>query len=254
MGSLARDRDFRLFWAGHTVSAVGTHVTAVALPLTAALTLDAGAAGVSAVATAGYLPSVALPLLAGHWLEHRRRRPVMIAADVLRAAALGAVPVAWGFGAMSLGLRVAARLGYGRAFAVSLALSTGVPLALPLLPGRGLSYGVLLAACQLLSGIGLGSANVLSVTIRQLLIPRTALARSNGAYRTFTFGVLPLGAALGGVLGGALGTTRAMAVGSAGIALSALPMFTREIRTLRDPHTQRAAASGGTAVGVSGPR
>ncbi|MER5464129.1 MFS transporter [Streptomyces sp. NPDC002668] len=422
MGSLARDRDFRLFWAGHTVSAVGTHVTAVALPLTAALTLDAGAAGVSAVATAGYLPSVALPLLAGHWLEHRRRRPVMITADVLRAAALGAVPVAWGFGAMSLGLlvavalvvgaasvvfdiasfayvpdlvedaelaaanralqgsstaaqvggpgiagllvqllgpavavladalsyvasalgiagarraepgpaaqdarpgigegvrqirvspflrsltahaalynasaqilvvnlvvlavkerglsaggyglalsaggagaflgamlglRVAARLGYGRAFAVSLVLSTGVPLALPLLPGRGLSYGVLLAACQLLSGIGLGSANVLSVTIRQLLIPRTALARSNGAYRTFTFGVLPLGAALGGVLGGALGTTGAMAVGSAGIALSALPMFTREIRTLRDPHTQRAAASGGTAVGVSGPR
>ena len=85
------DGDFRRFWAGHTVSAVGTQVTAVALPLTAALTLDAGAAGVSAIATASYLPSAALPLLAGHSLERRRKRGVMIATDVIRAAAVAVV-------------------------------------------------------------------------------------------------------------------------------------------------------------------
>ena len=99
-------------------------------------------------------------------------------------------------GAM-LGLRLADRLGYGRAFGASLVLSTGLPLLLALLPGRGLQFGVLLEPCSSAPGIGLGSANVLSVTIRQLLIPRSTLARSNGAYRTFTFGVLPIGAALG---------------------------------------------------------
>ena len=72
-------------------------MTAVALPLTAALTLDAGAAGVSAIATATYLPSAALPLLAGHWLERRRKRGVMIATDVIRAAAIAVVPLAWAF-------------------------------------------------------------------------------------------------------------------------------------------------------------
>jgi hypothetical protein len=81
---------------------------------------------------------------------------------------------------------------------------------------------------------------VLSVTIRQLLIPRTALARSNGAYRTFTFGVLPIGAAIGGVLGSTFGTTTAVAVGTIGIALSALPMFVREVRTLETPVTTAA--------------
>ncbi|WP_328626034.1 MFS transporter [Streptomyces sp. NBC_00353] len=342
--ALLHDADFRRFWAGHTVSAVGAHVTAVALPLAAALTLDAGAAGVSAIATATYLPSVALPLFAGHWLESRRRRGIMIAADLLRAVALAAVPVAALLGGLSLplliavaltvgaasvvfdiagfayvpslvgendlpaanralqgsstaaqvsgpgiagllvqslgpavavladavsyvasalgvtgarrpepppvrnpdrpgmaeglrqiwvspflrsltahaalynagaqilvvnlvvlavkerglsaggyglalsaagagaflgamlGLRLAARLGYGRAFAASLVLSTGTPLLLPLLPGRSLSYGVLLGLCQALAGIGLGSANVLSVTVRQVLVPKTSLA------------------------------------------------------------------------------
>ena len=81
-------------------------VTAVALPLTAALTLDAGAAGVSAIATASYLPSAALPLLAGHWLERRRKRGVMIATDVIRAAAVAVIPLAWAFGQLTLPLLV----------------------------------------------------------------------------------------------------------------------------------------------------
>jgi hypothetical protein len=152
----------------------------------------------------------------------------------LSAGAYGLALSAGGAGALAgalPGLRPAARLGYGRAFAASLALSTGTPL----LPGHGTAYGVLLGLCQALAGVGLGSANVLSVTIRQLLIPRTALARSNGAYRAVTYGVLPVGAALGGTLGQALGSVTAVAVGAAGIALSALPMLTRDILALRDP-------------------
>src|SRR5690349_16126021 len=106
MGVTKRNRDFRNFWIGHTVSAVGTHVTAVALPLLATLVLDAGPTGVAAIATAAYLPNVLLPLLAGHWLERRRRRPVMIGADLLRAAALFAVPTTYAMGILTVPLLV----------------------------------------------------------------------------------------------------------------------------------------------------
>ena len=56
MGVLRRDRDFRRLWIGQSISVAGSQVGAVALPLVATLTLHAGAAGVSAVATAAYLP------------------------------------------------------------------------------------------------------------------------------------------------------------------------------------------------------
>lgn len=156
----------------------------------------------------------------------------------LTAGGYGLALSAGGVGAFvgaMLGLRLAGRVGYGRAFGTSLVLSTGLPLLLAFLPGRGVEYGILLGSVQFFAGIGLGSANVLSVTIRQLLIPRASLARSNGAYRTFTFGVLPIGAAAGGFLGSGFGTTAAVAVGTAGMALSAVPMFAREVRTLENP-------------------
>ena len=73
-GLIFRHHDFRWFWAGQSISVVGTQVTAVALPLVAALTLGSGAGGVSVVATASFLPNVLLPLFAGNWLETRRRR------------------------------------------------------------------------------------------------------------------------------------------------------------------------------------
>lgn len=44
-GLLRRDRDFRWFWVGQTLSVAGTQITAIALPLVAAITLGAGALG-----------------------------------------------------------------------------------------------------------------------------------------------------------------------------------------------------------------
>jgi hypothetical protein len=41
MSSLWRHREFLKFWAGSAVSDVGSQVTALAVPLIAALTLDA---------------------------------------------------------------------------------------------------------------------------------------------------------------------------------------------------------------------
>lgn len=354
-GLLRSDRDFRWYWSGQTLSFAGSQVTATALPLVAALTLHEGPGGVSLVATAGFLPNLVLPLLVGHWLEGRGKRAVMVVVDVLRAAALLTVPIAFAAGALTMGLlvavafvvgvgsvffevggfayvptlvprerlsqanramqgsstiaqvggpglagllvqgfgapvallvdaasyvasvigisaarrpepavherrtgrlrdgltlifndrylrpltvhaalfnaaaqifvvnlvvwsvrenhvspglygvalsaggvgaflgtmlalRLADRLGFGRAFLASVTVSCGVPLLTVALPWTGSPLGYGLAVVQLVAGVGLGSANVLSTTLRQTVIPPGRLARTNGAYRSINFG------------------------------------------------------------------
>jgi MFS family permease len=401
-GLLRSDRDFRWYWGGQSMSLVGTQVAAIAMPLIAATTLDAGAGGVSAVATAAFLPNLLFPLLVGHWLEGRPKRRLMVLADLCRAVLVGSVPIAYlgdvlslqflvvvafavgtasvafdiagfaylpmfveeerlaeanramqgsatvaqvagpglggllvqllgaplaaaadaisylasAFGiagakrsethvepeqhgraldgirllmssvylraltthasiynaaaqvlsvnlviwavqdrdvsagmyglALSAGgvgafagtmsaLWLAERRGYGHAFAASLMLSAGTPLLIPLLPFEQTALGLALAAVELVAGIGLGSANVLSTTLRQIIIPRDQLARTTGGYRLLMYGSIPAGSALGGLLGETLGSRTGVAVGAIGLALSALPMLNRAVRTLRDP-------------------
>jgi MFS family permease len=94
VGLLRRHRAFRGYWLGQSLSFVGTQVTAVALPLVAALTLSAGPGQVGAIATAGMLPNLLFSLLAGHWVEGREHRRIMIPADIARAVLLAVIPVA----------------------------------------------------------------------------------------------------------------------------------------------------------------
>lgn len=49
------------------------------------------------------------------------------------------------------------------------------------------------------------------------------------------YGSIPIGSALAGVVGQLAGTRAAVLIGAVGLALSALPMFTRRIRALRAP-------------------
>lgn len=403
-GLIFRDRDFRWFWSGQTVSVMGTQFTTVALPLVATLDLHAGAGAVGAIATATYLPNVVMPLLSGHWLEHRRRRPPMIGADLVRACVLALVPLAalwhvaslplltvvaflvgaasvvfdvgsfayvpglvadgdlpranqalqgsttvaqvagpglaglvvqwlgppvavlfdavsylasligilgarqpepppaqadggrrdvlggvrilirnpvlrsltihagtynvgaqilfvnllvWlitdhhvsaglygvalsaagvgAFGGTMVVLRISARIGLGSTYALMLVLFTGLPLVYAALPMTGTALGLTVAGIELLTGIGLGAANVLSVTLRQAAVPRSALARSIGAYRLLIFGVIPLGGVAAGVIGTRFGSRTGVAVGAVVMALSALPMLLGQVRRLRDP-------------------
>jgi MFS family permease len=140
-------------------------------------------------------------------------------------------------------LAFAGRVGYGRVFAASLVLSTGAPLFVPLLPLDSVSFAAPLSALLLVAGIGLGSANVLSITLRQVIVPATALARSNGGYRLLIFGAIPIGSILGGLIGHAAGTRVGVAAGAAGLALSAIPMFQKQVRTLRDATSAREYAA-----------
>lgn len=99
---LWRHRDFRRLWAGQTVSVFGSMITGTALPFTAILALDASAIEVAALAAARMVPELLAGPIAGVWVDRLRRRPVMIAADVGRAAVLLTVPLAWAFDALTI--------------------------------------------------------------------------------------------------------------------------------------------------------
>jgi MFS family permease len=95
-GVLWREPDFLKLWAGETVSLLGTQISSLAIPLTAISLLNAGANQLGLLRTAEFLPFIVLTLLAGTWVDHRRRRPLMVTANLLRAALLLAVPLlAW---------------------------------------------------------------------------------------------------------------------------------------------------------------
>ena len=66
----------------------------LALPLTAILTLDATPAQLGILTAAATLPSLLVSLPAGAWVDHLRRRPVLIGADLGRALLLGSIPLA----------------------------------------------------------------------------------------------------------------------------------------------------------------
>jgi MFS family permease len=102
--SLWRDPSFRRFWLGEAISLVGSEVTTLALPLTAVLLLDAGPAEMAILGLLSWLPFLVVTLPAGVWVDRRRRRPLLLIANVGRAIALLAVPVGAFLGILGLPL------------------------------------------------------------------------------------------------------------------------------------------------------
>jgi len=93
---LHRQPLFVRYWTARTISMFGDQVSALAIPLAAVLVLDASAFEVGLLTTMAWLPELLFALPAGVWVDQRgRRRQVMIVTDLLRAAALLTVPLAW---------------------------------------------------------------------------------------------------------------------------------------------------------------
>ncbi len=80
MGLLG-EHDFRLLWIGETTSAFGTHVSRLALPLVAVVTLDASALQVSLLTALTWAPWLLIGLPAGAWVDRLPRRPTMLVCD-----------------------------------------------------------------------------------------------------------------------------------------------------------------------------
>jgi MFS family permease len=91
--SLWRNRDFVRYWAGQTVSQIGNQVTDLALPLVALLQLGASSTAVGLLRAVEFAPYLLLTLPVGVLADRRRRRPLMIGADLGRAALLALVPL-----------------------------------------------------------------------------------------------------------------------------------------------------------------
>jgi predicted MFS family arabinose efflux permease len=99
---LLRQPEFLKLWAAQSISQLGDQITLLALPLVAVLTLNASAAQMGLLVAAELLPHLLFSLLAGVWIERsRRRRRLMIVADLARALLLASLPLAAAFDVLS---------------------------------------------------------------------------------------------------------------------------------------------------------
>jgi MFS family permease len=101
---------FWRYWSAMAVSQTGTAVTAVALPLVAVTTLDASALEVSLLTAATYLAWAVIGLPAGVLVQRLPLRGTQVTMDVVRAVAIGSVPMAWWLGHLTMAHLVGAAL------------------------------------------------------------------------------------------------------------------------------------------------
>lgn len=100
---LRSNRSFRDFWTGQTISLFGDQVSLLAIPLLAALVLDADAAQMGLLTAAALAPNLLFSIHLGAWADGRpRRRQLLVAADVGRALLLLTIPLAWALGTLTL--------------------------------------------------------------------------------------------------------------------------------------------------------
>ncbi|WP_225628123.1 MFS transporter [Streptomyces werraensis] len=93
---------FGWLWTAYGVSTFGTRFAFDAFALVALLVLHAGPAQVSLLAAVGPAVGAVLSVPLGPWVEYRRKRPVMIATDLVRCAVLLSVPFAYALDALTV--------------------------------------------------------------------------------------------------------------------------------------------------------
>ena len=127
-----KNPDFRLFWAARAISVAGDRISLLALPTVAILILRASPVQVGVLNAAGTLAWPALALFAGVWVDRLRRRRILVATDLVRAALLGSIPLAFALGHLSLlQLLLVAGLVGGMTVFFDLAATAHVPSLVP---------------------------------------------------------------------------------------------------------------------------
>lgn len=175
-------RDFRRLWAAGSLSAVGTQVTALAVPLTAVVYMHASTFEVGELTAAEALPLLLFGLPFGAWVDRIRRRRMLVAMDTVRALALATLPVAAAVHALSLAQLYAVSFVVG---AASIGFSTAHQAYLP------------------------------------SLVERDELAAANGALQTTQSAAYAIGPGIGGALVQVLTAPIALAVDAASYVWSA---------------------------------
>jgi MFS family permease len=101
-GPLLREPDFLRLWAAQAVSAVGARITRTALPVIAVLAVDARPSDLGILAAIALGPSVLISLAIGGVVDRSRKRPILVTADLVRAAAVFSLPLAAWLGGLGM--------------------------------------------------------------------------------------------------------------------------------------------------------
>jgi MFS family permease len=92
---------FGWLWSAYAVSTYGTWIAFGAFPLIAIRVLHSPAFAVSVLESAGLAMAALVAFPLGPWVEHRAKRPVMIAMDLIRFLAMASIPIAYALGSLS---------------------------------------------------------------------------------------------------------------------------------------------------------
>ncbi|PXX63053.1 MFS transporter [Nocardia tenerifensis] len=175
--------DFHRLWAAFTVSQLGSALSTGALPLIAIIVVGASDFRVALLAALSAVVGAVVALPLGPFVEFRRKRPVMISADLLCFVTLATVPVAMAFGI----------LGYAQLCAVATAQVLGTMVF-----------------------------NAASGAHLKALVPDSMLATANSRFETTFWTVSGVGAPIGGMLIGVFGAGVTVLIDAVSFLLSAL--------------------------------
>lgn len=178
-------RDFRLLLLGQTTSQFGAQVSGVAVPLVAVLTLQASPFQLGLVTASSTLAFTLIGLPAGAWLDRFRRRPVLVAADLVRAVLLATIPVAALLGVLSVTQLVVVSLltGFARVF-FDVGYQSYIPLVIGkdrVLAGNSSTETIRASGEFVGPGVGgwlvavLGAANVVVVQVATFVVSAVSL-------------------------------------------------------------------------------
>jgi MFS family permease len=126
---------------------------------------------------------------------------------------------------------IARRVGGARATLIGIGASVGALLIPLTMPGLGLLY---FGFGMFLVSFAATVYNVNQVSFRQRLCPDRLLGRMNATMRFVVWGVLPIGALIGGVLGAVVGLRPTLWIGALGQAMAGIWLLASPMRTLRD--------------------
>jgi MFS family permease len=181
-GRSSLGREFNWLWSAFAVSSLGTGLAFGAFPLVVILVLHGGSGEVSALSAAGQAAGAVVAIPLAPWIEFRRKRPVMVAMDLTRFAALLTVPLAFALGHLT--------------FAQLVVVSVFVEAA-------DITFRSASGACM------------------KALVPPEHLLAANGWFESTNWTSIVLGPPLGGLLIGAFGPVTTVLADAVSFLLSA---------------------------------
>lgn len=126
----------------------------------------------------------------------------------------------------------------GKGYQASVGMIFVSPLLIPLAPGSTPVAAAMFVGAFLLTYTGLGTSNVLIMSLRQNLTPNRLMGRMNAAMRTTMFGGGALGGPVAGALAGWLGLHTALWVLAIASAAIVVPIATSPVGRLKEMPTR----------------